>query len=83
MKIRVRARLLSRCAHAAKSQREIMKTDKKIFIAFLLNLIFSVLEFFGGIFTGSIAIISDAVHDFGDAASIGASYLLEKKSKKL
>ena len=59
-----------------------MKTDKKIFIAFLLNLIFSVLEFFGGIFTGSIAIISDAVHDFGDAASIGASYLLEKKSKK-
>jgi cobalt-zinc-cadmium efflux system protein len=59
-----------------------MKTDKKIFIAFLLNLVFSILEFFGGIFTGSIAIISDAVHDFGDAASIGASYLLERKSKK-
>ena len=59
-----------------------MKTEKNIFIAFILNLAFSVFEFFGGIFTGSVAILSDAVHDVGDAASIGASYFLEKKSKK-
>ena len=59
-----------------------MKTERNIFIAFILNLAFSVFEFFGGIFTGSVAIISDAVHDIGDAASIGASYFLEKKSKK-
>ena len=51
-------------------------------IAFLLNLSFSVFEFFGGIFTGSVAILSDAVHDIGDAASIGIAYLLERKSKK-
>ncbi len=59
-----------------------MKTEKNILIAFILNLGFSVFEFLGGLFTGSIAIMSDAVHDLGDAASIGASYLLEKKSKK-
>ena len=59
-----------------------MKTEKNILIAFILNLGFSVFEFFGGIFTGSVAIVSDAVHDIGDAASIGASYILEKKSKK-
>ncbi len=59
-----------------------MKTEKNILIAFLLNSAFSVFEFFGGIFTGSVAIISDAVHDMGDAASIGISYLLEKKSRK-
>ena len=59
-----------------------MKTERNIFIAFLLNLSFSVFEFFGGIITGSVAIISDAVHDVGDAASIGASYFLERKSKK-
>jgi cobalt-zinc-cadmium efflux system protein len=59
-----------------------MKSEKKIFIAFLLNLIFSSIELIGGIFTGSIAIISDAIHDFGDATSIGASFFLEKKSKK-
>lgn len=58
-----------------------MKTHKNILIAFLLNLAFSVFEFFGGIFTGSVAILSDAVHDMGDAASIGISYFLEKKSK--
>ena len=59
-----------------------MKTERNILIAFLLNLAFSIFEFFGGFFTGSVAIISDAVHDIGDAASIGASYFLEKKSKK-
>ena len=59
-----------------------MKTEKNILIAFILNLAFSVFEFVGGIFTGSVAIVSDAVHDIGDAASIGISYFLEKKSKK-
>ena len=59
-----------------------MKTEKKILIAFILNLSFSIFEFFGGIFIGSVAIISDAFHDIGDAMSIGISYVLERKSKK-
>ena len=59
-----------------------MKSEKNIFIAFILNLLFSFIEFIGGIVTGSIAIISDSVHDFGDAVSIGISYFMEKKSKK-
>lgn len=59
-----------------------MKTEKNIFLAFILNLAFSVFEFIGGVITGSVAIISDAVHDMGDAVSIGISYLFEKKSKK-
>ena len=58
-----------------------MKTERNILAAFLLNLSFSVLELFGGFFTGSIAIVSDAIHDFGDSVSIGISYFLEKKSK--
>ena len=60
----------------------IMKTERNILIAFILNFSFAVFEFIGGIFTGSIAILSDAVHDVGDAASIGASYFLERKSKR-
>lgn len=59
-----------------------MKTDKNILIAFILNLAFSILEFIGGAFTNSVAIISDSVHDMGEAMSIGVSYFLEKKSKK-
>lgn len=59
-----------------------MKTERNILVAFILNLLFSVFEFIGGTITGSVAIISDAVHDIGDALSIGLSYFLERKSKK-
>lgn len=59
-----------------------MKSEKKILSAFILNTLFSALELFGGLYTGSAAIISDAVHDAGDAVSIGIAYFLEKKSKK-
>ena len=59
-----------------------MKTERNILIAFILNLFFSAFELFGGIFTGSVAIVSDALHDIGDAMSIGVSYFLEKKSKR-
>ena len=58
-----------------------MKTEKNILVAFLLNLAFSLFELIGGIFTKSVAILSDSVHDFGDALSIGISYALEKKSR--
>lgn len=58
------------------------KTIKNILIAFVLNSFFSVFEFVGGFITGSTAIISDAVHDLGDAVSIGVSYFLERKSNK-
>lgn len=59
-----------------------MKTEKNILFAFILNLSFSIFEFFGGIFTHSVAILSDSIHDLGDALSIGISFFLEKKSKK-
>ena len=59
-----------------------MKTEKNILIAFLLNISFSIFEFFGGLFTNSVAILSDSIHDLGDAISIGLSYFLERKSKK-
>ncbi len=59
-----------------------MKTEKNIFIVFLLNAIFCVFEFVGGFLTGSVAILSDAVHDLGDASTLGLSYFFEKKSKR-
>ena len=59
-----------------------MKTEKNILVAFILNFSFAIFEFLGGLFTNSVAILSDAVHDIGDALSIGISYFLEKKSKK-
>ena len=59
-----------------------MRSDRKILLAFILNLGFSIAEFIGGALTGSVAIISDALHDFGDAAAIAVSAFLERKSKR-
>ena len=59
-----------------------MKSEKNILIAFILNIGFSIFELLGGFFTNSISIMSDAIHDFGDALSIGISLALEKISKK-
>ncbi|HHG86117.1 MAG TPA: cation transporter [Bacteroidetes bacterium] len=51
-------------------------------IAFFLNLIFTVIEIFGGIFTNSVAILTDALHDLGDSLSLGLSWYLEKVASK-
>ena len=59
-----------------------MKSQRSILTACLLNLAFSVFEFIGGLWTGSIAIVSDAVHDLGDAAAIGISWWLERRSRR-
>ncbi|MBQ7302800.1 MAG: cation transporter, partial [Clostridia bacterium] len=59
-----------------------MKSDKRIGIAFVLNLAFALLEAAGGWLTGSVAVLSDAVHDLGDALGIGVSFLLERKSRR-
>lgn len=44
--------------------------QKNIKAAFLLNLSFTVIEIIGGLWTNSMAILSDAVHDLGDAISL-------------
>lgn len=51
-------------------------------IAFFLNFSFAIIEFVGGMWTGSVAIQSDAVHDFGDSLSLGFAYVMEKLSHR-
>lgn len=51
-------------------------------IAFFLNLSFTIIEFIGGWFTNSMAILSDAIHDLGDTFAIGSSLFLENYSQK-
>lgn len=55
---------------------------KNIKVAFFLNLGFTVVEIVGGIMTGSLAILSDALHDLGDSLSIGLSWYFQKLSTK-
>lgn len=55
---------------------------KSMGVAFFLNLSFTIIEIIGGILTGSIAIISDAIHDLGDSISLGMSWYLERKASR-
>ncbi|HEX6962561.1 MAG TPA: cation diffusion facilitator family transporter [Lacipirellula sp.] len=50
--------------------------------AFLLNALFTVLEIAGGLWTGSVAILSDAVHDCGDCLSLGFAWYLQRLSDR-
>ncbi len=59
-----------------------MKTERKMFISFILNLLFTIVEIIGALITNSVALLSDSIHDIGDSVSIGISLLLEKKSKQ-
>jgi cobalt-zinc-cadmium efflux system protein len=63
----------------------IHKTDgslENISFAFILNLVFAVIEVIGGLLTNSVAIMSDALHDIGDSISLGMAWFLQKKSRK-
>jgi len=59
-----------------------VKTARNILTAFILNCFFAIIEIVGGLFTKSISIISDGIHDLGDSISILFSYVFEKKSMK-
>jgi cobalt-zinc-cadmium efflux system protein len=58
------------------------ESSANIKVAFFLNLGFTLLEFIGGLWINSLAILSDAVHDLGDSFSIGASLYLEKVAQR-
>lgn len=53
-----------------------------ILLAFILNAGFAIIEFFGGILTNSVAIMSDALHDFGDSLALLLAYFAEKLGHK-
>ncbi|MBA2271012.1 MAG: cation transporter [Chthoniobacterales bacterium] len=50
--------------------------------AFFLNLAFTFIEIAGGFWTNSVAILTDALHDGGDCASLGLAWYLQKLSRK-
>ncbi|OEK05819.1 cation diffusion facilitator family transporter [Roseivirga misakiensis] len=54
--------------------------SKNLKVAFFLNFSFTIIEFIGGLLTGSLAILSDALHDLGDSISIGLSWYFQHLS---
>ena len=59
-----------------------LHNEENIKVAFFLNLGFALAEIIGGIFTNSMAILADALHDFGDSLSLAFSWRMERLSNK-
>jgi cobalt-zinc-cadmium efflux system protein len=57
-------------------------STENIKVAFFLNLFFTIIEFIGGVYTNSLAITSDAIHDLGDSLSLGMAWYFQKISTK-
>lgn len=55
---------------------------RNLFISILLNIIITVFQVIGGILSGSLALLSDALHNFTDVLSLIISYIANSLSKK-
>lgn len=45
--------------------------DKNLIVAVLINVLLTLAQIIGGIISGSLALVADAIHNFSDAASLG------------
>ena len=57
-------------------------SGKKIFWVTVLNALITISEFLGGIFSGSLALLSDALHNLSDTVAIALSYVAHRISKR-
>ena len=58
------------------------KTGKKIGLSILLNILITVSQIVGGLISGSMALLSDALHNLSDVISLIISYVANKLSKR-
>ncbi len=57
-------------------------TAKNLFISIILNVVITIAQVIGGIISGSLALISDALHNFSDVLTLIISYIAHKLSRK-
>ena len=55
---------------------------KNLFIAIVLNIIITLAQIIGGIISGSLALLSDALHNFSDVLSLIISYTANRMTQK-
>jgi cobalt-zinc-cadmium efflux system protein len=55
---------------------------RNLFISILLNIVITVAQVVGGLLSGSLALLSDALHNFSDVVSLIISYIANNLSKK-
>ena len=57
-------------------------TGKNLLISIVLNIVITIAQLIGGFISGSLALISDAVHNFSDVISLIISYVANKLANK-
>ena len=58
------------------------RREKRVGFAAFFNVCFTFIELIGGFWTNSLAILSDALHDFGDSIALISSWFFERGAKK-
>ena len=58
------------------------KQGKNLVISIFLNLLITAAQVIGGILSGSLALLSDALHNFSDVLALAFSWYANKLSKK-
>lgn len=58
------------------------EAERRIGFVFFLNLAFTLIEAAGGIWTNSMAVVSDALHDFGDCLALGLGWHFQRVSRR-
>ncbi len=56
--------------------------EERVRFAAFLNIAFTIVELVGGFWTNSLAILSDALHDFGDSIALLVSWLFEQGARR-
>tara|TARA_B100000767_G_C19725067_1_gene519101 strand:- start:371 stop:1258 length:888 start_codon:yes stop_codon:yes gene_type:complete len=57
-------------------------SDRSLIVAVSINIVLTVFQIVGGIISGSLALIADALHNLSDAASLGIAIFARKISRK-
>ena len=55
---------------------------RKLLLSILLNALITIAQVIGGIISGSLSLLSDALHNFSDVLSLFVSYIADRFSKK-
>ena len=67
-------------SHSHNSNQEI--NGKNLLITIVLNIVITAAQVIGGVLSGSLALLSDALHNFSDVISLVVSYIANKLTKR-
>jgi cobalt-zinc-cadmium efflux system protein len=68
--------------HAGHNHGEENLSDRQLIFAVSINVLLTVAQIVGGIVSGSLALIADALHNFSDAASLGLAWFARRIGRR-